>query len=94
MYIYCQVQNTRFVNLAMNTNTEQKGIYAAVNKFAHINASVSLLIKSEIDAIMYLFYTLAIFAGLVLLITFAIIKRVAIATQIIKITSTACLRMP
>jgi hypothetical protein len=92
LYFYWQAQLALY-----NSSTLAKdSTINAINQIAGINQAVSrtTLTLGEIQYVGYGFYTLAAVSGIVLLITIAMIKRIRIAVQVIKLASKAVMKMP
>ncbi|KAJ3320999.1 hypothetical protein HDV06_004658 [Boothiomyces sp. JEL0866] len=87
LYLYWQSK------LAVENGTTTSGIVAIASSYVGINDSTTS-IQIDTSTVSYVFYTVAALAGLLLLITIALIKRIRIAIAVIKQASKAMARMP
>ncbi|KAJ3253641.1 hypothetical protein HK103_000429 [Boothiomyces macroporosus] len=87
LYLYWQSK------LAAASGTTTSGIVATASSYVGINNSTTA-IQIDTNTVSYVFYTVAALAGLLLLITIALIKRIRIAIAIIKQASKAMAKMP
>lgn len=94
LYIYWQSQQIRYNNTVSGSNSTLTGIVGTAGNYAQVNSQVSLLSQSEINYISYAFYLIAIISGLLILLSIAMIKKISMAIQVLKIASKACMRMP
>jgi hypothetical protein len=94
LYFYWQAVLLVYNNSIDGSNTTATGVFATINNAVGINTAVKLYSSSEVNAIEYGFIAVAVISGLILLITLALIRRIAIAIQVIKVASKACLKMP
>lgn len=95
LYFYWQAVLLKLNNSLNGTSTVAVGIIGYINAYSGIDSvNNSLLSQQEVDSIGIGFYVMASIAGLLLLVTIAMLRRIATAIQIIKVASKACLRMP
>ncbi|KAI8912478.1 plasma-membrane choline transporter-domain-containing protein, partial [Gorgonomyces haynaldii] len=94
LYFYWQAELLIYNNAMSGGNATATGIVAQINSATGISSLTSSLSQTEVNAIMYAFYVMAVIAGIILLICIAMIRRIAIAVQILKVASQACMKMP
>ncbi|KAJ3272223.1 hypothetical protein HDV01_005877 [Terramyces sp. JEL0728] len=87
LYLYWQAK------LAIDNGTTTSGIIAVASSYVGINDSTTS-IQIDTKTVSYVFYVMCAIAGLLLLITIALIKRIRIAIAIIKQASKAMAKMP
>ena len=94
MYFYWQALNTAYVLATTNTTITQTALYTQVNHLIAVDTIAVLINKQQVVAVMYAFYVIAVIAGLILLITIALLRKIKNAVEILKLASKACYRMP